>query len=148
MKILIMILTLVSFIQTTIFPIDLVLIILICRGYIKDDPKNLYLAFVFGLLVSMLDLKLLGLQSIIYLILIQATQVFSRLRLAGSWLLIFPINLILLYLSLFINSIFLHQSAQYFPKIFIGSFLSLPIFFLIKLWEERFIVHKGIKLRI
>lgn len=143
-----LVLVIASFIQTIIFPIDLVLIILICRGYVKGDQENLYLAFALGLLVSMLDLRLLGLQSLIYLILIQTTQVFSKLRLAGSWLLLFPVVLVLLSLNQLINSLFLHQSPQFFPKILIGGFLSIPIFFLIKSWEERFIVHKGIKLRV
>jgi len=42
---------------------------------------------------------------------------------------------------------FTHQGAQ-FPKIFLESLLSLPIFYLLRLWEERFTVRKEIKLKV
>jgi len=137
MKTLILILTIIAFLQTTILPLNLVLIILICRSYTKADKANLYLAFVFGLFSAHLDLTVLGLQSITYLIIVQITESLSKTRLAGNPLLIVPVSLVLLLLT-----------TLEFPKIFLESLLALPILYLIRAWEERFIIRKEIKLRV
>ncbi len=138
MKTLVVILIIASFLQTTILPLDLVLMILICRSYIKSEKINLYLGFGFGLLISHLDLMVLGPISIIYLILISLTQILSKSRLAGNPLLIVPVSFILLSL----------QTLQLSSSIFIESLLSLPMVYLIRFWDERFIVRKEIKLRV
>lgn len=146
MKTLIIILIIAAFLQTTILPIDLVLLILICRAYIKSERANLYLGFAVGLLVSHLNLASLGLQSLVYLVAVGLTESLSRLRLAGNPLLIIPISLVFLSLNQVLNSL----GSQYifeFPKVIFTSFLALPTLYLIRFWEERFIVRKEIKLR-
>lgn len=148
MKTLIIILIIAAFLQTTIVPIDLVLIILICRSYIKSDKSNLYLVFIFGLFISHLNLSNLGFQSLIYLFLIQITQILSRSRLSGNSLLILPISLILLSLNQTAVALFTSQTPQLFPISLVGAFLSLPILYLVRLWEERFIIRREIKLKI
>lgn len=145
MKTLIIILILASFLQTTIIPVNLVLLILICRSYIKSDKANLYLAFGFGLLVSHLGLTNLGLTSLIYVIIIEATMVLSKWRLADNPLLVVPISFIFLYLSILVTS---GVNAVSWPATFLASFLALPLFYVVRIWEERFIVRKEIKLRI
>ncbi len=147
MKTLIIILIIAAFFQTTILPIDLVLLILICRAYIKSEKANLYLSFAFGLLVSHLSLTNLGLQSLIYLTATVVTESLSKLRLAGNPLLIIPISLVFLSLNQIMNSV-VGSSVLEFPIVIIASFLSLPTLYLIRFWEERFIVRKGIKLKI
>lgn len=146
MKVIIAILIIAAFLQSTILPIDLVLLVLIPRAYIKPDRTNLYLAFIFGLFISHLDLTKFGLQSLIYLIIIQATQVLSRLRLAGNPLLIIPVTLVFLLLDQVVNILLTHQMWD-FPGILFASFLSLPILYMLKIWEERFIAQKEIKLK-
>ncbi len=148
MKTLITILIIAAFIQTTILPIDLVLIILICRSYTRLDKNNLFLGFAFGLFNSHLYLTTLGFQSLIYLILIQMTHMLSKTRLAGNSLLIVPLSLVLLSINQILNSLFIHQTIELFPKVFLESLLSWPIFIAVRLWEERFIARKGIKLKI
>jgi len=142
MKILIIILIIISFLQSTTAPLDLILIILICRSYLKADKASLYLAFAFGQLVSSLDLRLLGLQSMIYLSAVWLIQVLSRSRLAGNPFLLIPISFICLSINSLINS------TPSFPTIIVESLISLPIFYIVRLWEERFTIQKGIKLRI
>lgn len=140
MKTLIVILIIASFLQTTILPVNLILIILICRAYLKVDRTNLYLAFAFGILVAHLNLFNLGAGSLTYLSVVAIVQALSKLRLAANPLLIVPISFVLLSLS---------QLADWdLPKILIASFLALPIFYAIRLWEERFIVQKDIKLKL
>lgn len=147
MKTLIIILIIASFLQTTVLPIDLVLLILICRTHIRSDIRNLYLAFGFGLFTSHLYLNPLGFQSLLYLIFVQVTESLSKIRLAGNPLLIVPITFIFFFLNQF--ALFLiGQDSLEFMKIILASFLSLPALFLIRLWEERFIVQKEMKLKI
>ena len=147
MKTLIIILILASFLQTTILPVDLVLLVLICRAYIKPGRENLYLGFAFGLLISHLNLTTLGFQSAVFLIIIQIVESLSKSRLAGHPLLIIPISLILLSLNQVSNAI-INQNTFDLSKVIFVSFLSLPTLFLVRLWEERFIIHKEIKLRV
>ena len=147
MKTLIIILIIASFLQSTIVPVDLVLIVLICRTYIKPERANLYLAFAFGLLISNLSLRPLGFQSLIYIGSVQATESLSRLRLAGNPLLIIPITLMFLSMNQLAISLANHATWE-FSEVIFASFLSLPTLFLIRFWEERFVVRKEIKLKI
>lgn len=146
MKTLIIILIIAAFLQTTILPIDLVLLILICRAYIKSEKENLYLAFAFGLFVSYLNLSSLGLQSLIYLGAVLVTQMLSKLQFAGNPLLIVPTVLILLSLNQVITS-YINQNTLELFSVAMAALLSLPILYLVRLWEERFIVQKSIKLK-
>lgn len=146
MKTLIIILVAAALLQTTIIPIDLVLIILICRAYIRSGKENFYLAFAFGLLVAHLNTVSLGLQSIVYMIIILMTESLSKIRLAGNPLLIVPVSLVFLFLNQVVFSIINHQSLEISNLIF-ASLLSLPILYLVRFWEERFVVRKEIKLR-
>lgn len=147
MKTLIIVLIIVAFLQTTIFPLDLVLLILICRAYIKPDKANLYLSLGLGLLISQLDLSLLGLHSVVYLALITLTSSLSKSPLARNSLLIIPISLVLLFLNQMTISFAAHQTPE-LAKVIFESLLALPILYFIRLWEERFIVRKDIKLKV
>ncbi|MBI2314591.1 hypothetical protein HYU93_00820 [Candidatus Daviesbacteria bacterium] len=146
MKTLVTILIIASFLQTTILPIDLVLLILICRAYIKSEKENLYLAFVFGLFVSYLGLSNLGLQSLIYLGIVLATQMLSKLQFAGNPLLVMPIALVFLFLNQLINSYINHNTLEFYT-VLLAALISLPALYLVRLWEERFIVQRSIKLK-
>ncbi|TSC88256.1 MAG: Uncharacterized protein G01um10147_161 [Microgenomates group bacterium Gr01-1014_7] len=148
MKTLILILIILSFIQTTILSLNLVLIILIARSLIRPERNNLTAVFCFGLLISHLTLQPLGYLSLIYLILVQATLVLSKSRLSANPFLIIPLTGVLSTLNLTAVALLAHQSTVLMPQIFIESFLALPIFYSLRLWEERFIVRKEIKLRV
>lgn len=148
MKTLILVLIICSFIQSTILPVDLVLIILICRSYLRADKANLWLAFSFGLLNAHLNLTTLGFHSLIYLNIVAVTESLSKSRLAGNLFLIIPLSLILLSINQFISSVIFHEVLLSLPKLVTEALLSLPILYLVKIWEERFIVQKEIKLKI
>lgn len=147
MKTLIIVLIIASVLQTTVLPVDLVLLILICRTYVKSERANFYLGFAFGLLVSHLNLTPLGLQSIAYIVAVAATESLSRLRLAGNPLLIIPISLVFLSLNQIVNSLLSYNLLD-FPKLIFASIFSLPVLYLIRFWEERFIVRKEYKLKL
>ncbi|MBI2039821.1 hypothetical protein HYT18_01990 [Candidatus Microgenomates bacterium] len=148
MKTLIAILILASFLQSTILPINLVLIILICRAYIKAEKSNLYLAFTFGLFISHLNLDPLGLQSVVYLLIVQITQGLSRSPFATNYLTIVPISFILLSLNKATVWLITQHSFELMPQVLLESLLSLPILYLVRIWEERFVARKDIKLKV
>lgn len=148
MRTLITILIISSFLQSTILPIDITLIILISRAFIRGGKANLYLAFGFGLLDSVLSLSILGAKSIIYVVLVQLAQMLSKSRLSGNGVFIIPISFVLLSTNQLVTSALNNYSIQLFPKIFLESMISLPIFYMVRFWEERFIVKKELKLRV
>jgi len=148
MKTLITILIIISFLQSTIIPLDLVLLILISRALLRPDRTNLFLAFGIGLLSSHLNLTPLGFESLIYLIIVEILSGLSKSRLSPNFYLIIPLSLVPLFLHQQIASLLIHTTFHFSPKIFIEGFLSLPIFFLVKIWEERFIVRREIRLTV
>lgn len=148
MKTFIVVAIIASFLQSTILPLNLVLIILICRAYIRTEKVNLFLAFIFGLLVAHLTLHPLGLESLIFMIVIQVTQMMSRSPFSTHALLIIPLSFILLSSDLVAISILTQKSIHLMPQVAIESLLSLPIFYLVRVWEERFIIRKEIKLKV
>lgn len=148
MKTLIVVLILAAFLQATILPISLVLIILICRAYIRRDKTNLFLAFSFGMLTSHLSIRPIGFDSITFLLTVLITQLLARTRLSQHPLWIVPISFIMLSLNFVVLSLISGSSIQLFPKALVETALSLPIFYSLRIWEERFIVRKEIKLRV
>lgn len=147
MKTLVIILIVASFIQTTILPVDLIMLILISRAYVKSDRVNLYLAFAFGILVSHLDLSNIGIQSLLYISFVEITQVLSRLRLAGNPFLIVPLAIFFTAFSQLAGLVFNHGSFE-FQTVILTAILSVPVLFLVRLWEERFTVKHEIKLKV
>ena len=148
MKILVSVLLFLSFLQTTIVSLDLVLIILIARAFIKEERNNLYLGFIFGLLISHLSLLPLGLLSIVYLVIIELVHLVSHSRFAKHFLLIIPLALTMLLFEQVIISLITNKEITLSWMIFIETAVTLPVYFVLRIWEERFIVKKEIKLKI
>lgn len=148
MRTLIAVLILLSFLQTTIIPLDLVLIILILRAHIRSDVTNLYLAVFLGLLISFLEHINLGFTPALYLLLIMCVHFFSQTPINKNIFSVIPVVLIALLIKDVSLSLFLHQTPQIWPKILIEVILSFPLYLAIRIWEERFIVRKDIKLRV
>lgn len=148
MKTLIIILTALSFLQSTFIFLDLVLIILILRSYIVLDKSNFYLAFGFGLLLSHLNFTPLGFQSLIFLLIVGATHLISKSPFSSNLFTIIPITFVFLSLNNVALSLLLHQSIQISLKILLESLFSLPIYIFFRMWEERFVVKPGIKLKL
>ncbi len=148
MKTLIAVLLLLSFLQTTLIPLDLVLLVIVLRTYIKTDSSNLYLGFGFGLLIAFLGQTSLGPTPLVYLTLVQFTSLLKRTPISNYVLTVIPLCLVITIANTGINALILHQSTQFWPKVVIESLLGLPIYMAIKVWEERFVVRKEIKLKV
>lgn len=147
MKTLIFILIILSFLQTTVLPVNFLLIILICRNFIKGGKENFYLAFAFGFLISLLNLLPLGIISVVYLMLAMITQLVSMSRFTRSSILIVPLVAFALVVHDFTVNIITNQHFVLTPTLLWELFSILPVFYLVRLWEERFIIRKGIKLK-
>ncbi len=147
MKTFIFILILLSFLQTTIIPLDLSLMVLLLRSYISSEKENLFLGFGVGLMISYLSNNPLGFHSLIFLMLIELTQLFRKTPLAGHFLVIVPLMFTMLSLQSVVVLIFLQPSINWL-QILIESLLALPLYLIIKIWEERFVVRSEIKLRV
>lgn len=147
MKTLIIILILFSFLQATILPLDLVLIVIILRAYLRDDSTDLFLGFGVGLLISLLTFSPLGFLSLIYLSLVQVARMSTKTNFSHHILTVVPLIFILLSAKELILGVFLQASTQIWPKVILESLLALPLYILLRFWEERFSV-RDIKLRV
>lgn len=147
MKTLIFILILLAFLQTTIIPLELVLVVLILRAYIVGGRENLWLGFGLGLLISFLLNHPLGYDSFIYLSLIELATLLRKTPMLGHLLVIVPMVFIFLTLAMLANNLFLQQSIIW-PGIILASILAFPIYIALHFWEERFIIKEQIKLKV
>jgi hypothetical protein len=145
---LVIVLTLLSFFQATLVPINLVLIVILLRSYIKVEPANLYLGFGFGLLLSHLNQLPLGSDSILFLILVMITRLISKAPFQKNIITALPFMFILLSINIALTAILKSQSVLLWPQILAEMLLLVPTYFILRLWEERFIPRKDFKLRV
>ncbi len=124
------------------------LIILICRSFVKHEESNYYLAFWIGILTSILNLTPIGWESMLYLLTVVLVQLFSRSRFTNSLLLIVPVVFVLMFGFRLGFYFALRLSPLLWPYILIEAIVALPIMIVVRLWEERFIVKGDIKLKL
>jgi rod shape-determining protein MreD len=148
MKAFIFVLILAAFIQSTVLPINLVLLLIIIRSYIRIERENLYLAFAFGLFLSLLEHTPLGLYSLLYLILVEVTHLFSKAPISRNFFTVIPIMVVLLVVNDVVTSLIEGISIHIFPQILVEGILILPIYIVLRMWEERFIVRKEVRLKV
>ena len=148
MKTLIVVLILLSFLQVTVIPANLVLIILILRAYLFPAKENLYLGFFFGLLISYLEPQSLGIYSLVFLSFIQVIHLIRKTPFSMHFLVMIPAVIIVLILDSFFQGLLTKSSVYLWPGVFMEALLAVPIYFVLKIWEERFVVKPEVKLRI
>jgi len=147
MKFLLVLLIFLSFLQGAFSSLELVILILISRSFIVEERTNYYWAFFLGLLLSLLLNQPLGILSLIYLVAIKITYIIKRTSISGHWLVILPISLILV-LAIELASVVIFKSSFSIWSIIFQSLLSLPIYLILRVWEERFIPKKEIRLKV
>lgn len=147
MKVLITVLLAIAFLQSSLTSVDFVLMVLLLRSYITKEKINLYLAFFMGLLISHLSFSPLGLQSIVYVVMVQLVLLLAGLR-WNTHIAVFPVILVLLLIDQGMQSFLTNQSLSLWPSILINVLSLLPIYILIRFWEERFVIRPDIKLKV
>lgn len=142
MKTIVAILILLAFLEAAFLPIKLVLTILLVRAFIRQDLSNLILAFGLGLLLSHLQNQPLGLNALIFLILVEAVYLWSKTTFSHNlWTAVPVIGALLLSVE------FITGEGQYIN--IIGELLLVPfIYLVVRFWEERFIVRPEQKLKL
>ena len=143
MKTLIVILIFLSFFQASVLPLNLGLILILTRAFIRQDRANLILALTFGFLLSFLEHLPLGLISLMFIVFVEAIYLWNKTPFSRNALTVLPVvGLVILVVDLFSGP------STIWPRILLELVLILPIYLAVRFWEERFIAAKQIKLKI
>lgn len=147
MKTFLLFLTLFAFLQSAFLPVNLVLVILIARGLIIDDRENLILAFFGGLILSFLTQVNMGYYPLLFILIVKFASLIRKLPVSFNLLVVFISGGLLLSLAALINSWVIGETLSIYRH-FIEAILVIPAYFLIRNWEDRFIVKSHMKLRV
>lgn len=147
MKLIILILIISSFLQSTTIAFNLCLVILISQSLVVNSKYNLIIAFSIGLLLSYLLTINIGFYALIFLAVVKLVQLFKFSAFTDNAPASLIITAIFSYLVATAEQYLLNQTLN-LNKIIIESVLSLPIYLFIKIWEERFVVKSAIRLKI
>ena len=142
-----LVLLFLTFLQATLWPVSLVLLVLINRSFLVDDRKNFWLVFIFGLLLSLLLGLPLGSLSLVYLLVVTLVTVFKKIQPTSPWLIVLPIAFILLILERLIESWWFDSSFNPWLLI-IETLLILPIYLSVLFYEERLTAKGDLRLKI
>lgn len=146
MKLIILLIILSAFLQTTFIPLNLVLLFIIARSFALSDDANFLLSFIAGIFVALLSSQNIGIYPIIFLSVTQIIYWFKKLPFSTNILLIIPVFLLICTGVSYIEQTIFHQSFNIF-KIIFETLIGTSIFIFVKFWEERFIVKPQLKLR-
>lgn len=147
MKTFILFLIFAILLQTTLIPINLCLIMLVCRGLTIDERANFYLAIISGVTLGLLTSLNLGFYPLIFLIYILLLSLFKKSSFSANFLLFLPLAFLLYLATAFLEKIFFNQSINLYKLLF-ELVLTIPIYLIVRFWGERFVVNKGIKLKV
>ena len=147
MKLFIFILILACFLQGAFLPLNIALILLISRSLISVERSNLCLAFIAGILLGILTAINIGFYALIFLIMVELTHLLRKSPLSANILTVVPLTFIFVTVLSFFEQIIFGSVIQ-ISLLFIQAFLALPIFLVVRFWEERFIIAAPLKLRV
>lgn len=145
MKLFILILILALFLQTTVIPLNIALMLIIARSIWADEKINLYLGFGAGILLGVLSINNVGLLALLFLIYSKLASFLARSILNNA------VTSILIIATLSFGSLsvvehfFLKQDINY-TYLVLEIILTLPSYVLVRFLGERFSAKKGIKL--
>ena len=147
MKSFLLLLILLAFLQSAFLPLNLVLVLLIARSLVVEDRSNLILAFGSGLVLSFLTQVNLGYWPIVLVLAVKLAGMIRKLPVSFNPVIIFLGGVIVISIVAVVNNFLIGEKIQIIPRIW-EAVLVLPIFYLTRAWEERFVVKSGIKLKI
>ncbi len=147
MKLFLLLLVLAAFTQTAFLPVNLCLVILICRSYVVDDWINLIGAFFAGILLGVLSAQNIGFWALIFVLLVKIIYLLRRLPILNNSRTVVSVCLVVVLTSSLLEKLVLGKEIN-FITILIETVLSLPLFLIFSFWEDRFVVTTQPKLRI
>lgn len=136
-----------ALLQTAFIPFNLCLILIIARSFIVNDRSNYFLAFFGGIFLSILSGSVIGFWPIVFLAVVKLIQIIKGMPILSNFQTILPISTLILILISFLEQLFFNQTIN-FMRIFWESLILFVLYFLVKFWEERFVVRSEIKLKI
>jgi len=147
MKLFIFLLIIACLVESAFLPINIVLILLISRSLNIDEDANLYMGFFSGIFLGLLSSFNLGFYALAFLISVQIIRISKKMPISANTLTVVPLSFILILL-LSLAQEFFFQETFTLSSVIIQSLLALPIFIMVKFWEERFVVAPPLKLKI
>ncbi len=147
MKYLVILLILLTFLQTTVLPVNIVLLVVLCRSFLVDDKQNFYLAFGFGVLISLLTNQPIGVLSLIFLSLVGLVYILKSSPILTTFISVFVSVTFLMALFKLLDYLIYKQPFSWMNFLAVVILIP-PVYILLQLWEERFIVKTGIKLKL
>ena len=147
MKTFIFVIILAAFLQTTTIEVDLVLLLVLSRSLERDDSFNMYMAFFAGILLGLLTATNIGFYALFFLIATRVGYLLRKSPVTNNIFTILPIAFFMATALGLAERIFLGQSIN-IVRYIIDTLSSLPIYFCVKFWEERFIVAPQMKLKL
>ncbi len=148
MNVLIGLIILAAFLQTSFIGINIVLLFLVCRSFIVESRANYFLAFFAGIGISILAVQNLGFWAIIFLLAVKTGHIFGKLPFnRGLWTMVPAVTAAVLLASIMQWLILGMTINWYIPLTEI--ILSIPIYLFLSFWEDRFMVHNSaVKLKL
>lgn len=147
MKLFAFLLLIAAFLQTAFIPLNLCLLILICRSFAIHSKQNYYLALIAGVYLGILSTTNVGFWPLIFVVAVLVTHILRLIPISGRSLTIIPIAFSILFVVSIVESVVMKTPFLWWYPL-ISSLLSLPIFIIIREWEDRFISKTGVKLKV
>jgi hypothetical protein len=146
MKTLLLLITLFAFLQSAFLPVNLVMVILVARALVVPDRENLFLAFFGGIILSFLTQVNLGYFPLIFILVVKLGEFIKTFPVSFNIFMIFLSGSVLIAIVGGLNMLFISQNMSLYTHL-VEAILVVPFYFVIKLWEERFVVKSHMKLR-
>ena len=147
MVIFLLVMLLLTFLQGTIIPLNVILVVILARSFVVTDKENYWIAFSFGLLLALLLGYSLGSLSLVYLMIVTVIYLIKRANFASHWLAVLPLSIVILAFFHLMEGLLIKSVLQW-NYLMIESLLILPAYLLIGFWEERFVPKSDIRLKI
>lgn len=147
MKLFVLLLSLAALLQSAFLGINICLILIVCRAFMRPNKENYYLAFGLGVAIGLLTGQNLGLWAVVYLLAVKLSHMTAKMPVSANILTVLPAAITAVMLSVLAEKFVLGQSIQY-TKLAYEIILSLPVFLFVKFFEERVIASPDLKLRL
>ena len=148
MNVLIGLIILSAFLQTSFIGINIVLLFLVCRSFIVESRMNYFLAFFVGLLISILAVQNLGFWALVFLIAVKIGHVFGKLPFNRGLLTALPAIALSVFTATVLQGVIEGQTINWNIPV-IEIVIGIPIYFFLSFWEDRFMVHtSNVKLKL
>lgn len=148
MNVLIGLIILSAFVQTSFLGINLVMLIVVARSFVMETKANYFLAFFAGILLGLLSAQNIGFWPLILLVGVKIGHVIRKLPFSISVLTFMPVAVASVLIAAGAEFLFLKQTINW-TKVIIEILCSIPIFAFIRFWEDKFFIRPStVKLKL